>query len=337
MKKRWIVITAAVLIGLFLFISIRHLQPDAVDPEFTCPPETALASERYSSRWYYKSPLKRSRGVALVVHGLNLKPEKMEPIIRQLTRAGIDALNVSLHGHGDNYVRNDRGDPKEARLDSFRTVTYRLWSSEIRRAYLNVLERGRRKNVPIFLVAYSLGGLLGCDLLVSDAEVHFDRMALFAPALNSQSEPYLLKALMPFPNLVIDSLSPESYRSNDGTPMAGYKALFEAFNHFQEHSNAALNVPTIVFMDREDEFISPDKLQEMVSRGNLDRWKVITIRKVRPELVPCAHHLLIDEAVTGKDVWAQIRGSLLAHLLRGDQGEGLVNPSGKAYGADPLP
>jgi alpha-beta hydrolase superfamily lysophospholipase len=311
----WLLITAALLIGLSLFI--LYPRSGNVDPEFTCAPETALASERHSTRWYYKSPLKRRRGVALVIHGLNLKPERMEPIIRQLNRAGIEVLNVSLHGHGDNYVRHGRGrgNQKEARLDSFRTVTYSLWASEVRRAYLKVLDRGRQKNVPIFLVAYSLGGLLGCDLLVSDARVHFDRMALFAPALNAVIEHYLLKALRPFPNLVIDSLSPESYRSNDGTPMAGYKALFEALGHFQERITAILNVPTIVFMDREDEFISYDKLQEMVSRAKLDRWKMMTIRKVQPELVPSAHHLLIDEESVGKDTWGWMRKRILGHLL----------------------
>jgi esterase/lipase len=338
MKKRWIVITVGILISLCLFI--LYLRSDSIDPILQGASETTLASERHATRWYYKSPLKRRRGVALVVHGLNLKPEKMESIIRQLNKAGIDALNVSLHGHGDNYVRQGRGrgSQKEARLDSFRAVTYSLWSSEVRQAYLKVLKRGRQKNVPIFLVAYSLGGLLGCDLLVSDAGVHFDRMALFAPALNAVIEHYLLKALMPFPNLIIDSVSPESYRGNDGTPMAGYKALFEALGHFHERITDALNVPTIVFMDREDEFISYDNLQQMISRAGLDRWKVITIRKSRPELVPCAHHLLIDEAATGKEVWAQIAGLFMAHLLPGDQGQGTARrPRGKAPGTDSLP
>lgn len=314
MKKRWIVITAAILIGLFL---ILYLRSNNIDPTLQYAPETVLASERHSTRWYYKSPLKRRRGVALVVHGLNLNPEKMEPIIRQLNRAGIDALNVSLHGHGDNYVRHGRGrgNQKEARLDSFRTVTYRFWSSEVRRAYLKVLDRGRRKQVPISLVGYSLGGLLGCDLLVSDAGVRFDRMVLFAPALNIMSEPRLLKALMPFPNLIIDSLSPESYRSNDGTPMAGYKALFEALGNFQGHINAALNVPTIVFMDREDEFISHGKLQEMIVSNHLDLWKVSSVQKAPPEDGLYAHHLLIDEESVGKETWVRMRGLILDHLL----------------------
>ena len=44
MKKRWIVITSAGLIGLAIFI--LYPRPDTIDPESTCAPETALASER---------------------------------------------------------------------------------------------------------------------------------------------------------------------------------------------------------------------------------------------------------------------------------------------------
>ncbi len=325
MKIRLIVMAAAGLTSLALFtLYPRH---DNVARQSPCAPETTLASEQHSTRWYYKSPLMRRRGVALVVHGLNLKPEKMEPVIRRLNRAGIDALNVSLHGHGDNYVRHGRGGHKEARLDSFRTATYGLWSSEVRRAYDNVRERGHRTNVPLFLVGYSLGALLGCDLLVSDTGVDFDRMVLFAPALNAMIEQYILKALMPFPNLVIDSLSPESYRSNDGTPMAGYKALFEALHHFQGRRNARLNVSTLVFMDREDEFISHDKLEEMMIGDRLDRWKIVTVQKEPPQAGRYAHHLLIDETAMGSEPWARMIEAVLGHLLPQPKRQGAIRSS----------
>lgn len=315
MKNRWIAILSSVLICAAFFILYQQMSNDRDEQPFRCSPETALASEKYSVRWYHRGLFRRLRGVALVVHGLNLKPEKMETVILQLNRAGIEALNVSLHGHGDNYVHRDREDPKEARLDSFRTATYGLWSSEVRRAYLKVRERGDRGKVPVFLVGYSLGALLGCDLLVSDADVHFDRMVLFAPALNAMIEPYILKALMPFPNIVIDSLSPETYRSNDGTPMAGYKAFFEALDHFQKHIRATLNIPTIVFMDREDEFISSERLQEMIDRNHLDRWRVSAVQKALPEAGLYAHHLLIDEASMGKEAWARMRKMISGHLF----------------------
>jgi alpha-beta hydrolase superfamily lysophospholipase len=335
MKKRWLVITAAVLVGLFL--CALYLWSDNIDSEFKRAPEMGLARERNSLRWYYKSPFKRRRGVALVVHGLNLKPEKMEPIIRQLNRAGIDALNVSLHGHGENYLHQEGRNAKEARLDAFRRVTYPLWSSEVHQAYLQVRERGRGKKARVFLVGYSLGGLLGCDLLVSKPGVRFDRMALLAPALNVAIESYLLRALMPFPNLVIDSVSPARYRSNDGTPVAGYNALFEALDHFQRSANPALDVPTLVLMDREDEFISYEAMRQMIIAQRLGRWEMMTVRKAPDAADLYAHHLLIDEAATGKEAWAQITGSLVAHLLLEDQGQGTAHDQEKASGAALLP
>ena len=111
---------------------------------------------------------------------------------------------------------------------------------------------------------------MGCNLALSHPDVLYDRMVLFAPALNIAVESYLLKALMPFPNIVIDSLSPISYRSNEGTPMAAYKALFEAIQHFESNMNDKLNTPTIIFIDEKDEFISCSILKEMIVRKNLD-------------------------------------------------------------------
>ncbi|MEI7672855.1 MAG: alpha/beta hydrolase, partial [Deltaproteobacteria bacterium] len=165
MKKRWIIVSAFLLIGFtFLFFYQRF---NSAVPRFHDSPKITAESEKKSSRWYRKSPLKRLRGVALVVHGLNLKPERMKPLISLLNQAGIDALNVSLHGHGDNYFHGDGREMQEARLESFRTVTSRLWSAEVHSAYQKAKRRAQQKDVPVFLVGYSLGGLLGCELQVS--------------------------------------------------------------------------------------------------------------------------------------------------------------------------
>lgn len=312
-------------VALFLF----HAPREDADRGFRQTNPAALAGEEIVARWHEKPPFRKRRGVALVLHGLNLKPEKMESLISLLNRAGIDALNVSLRGHGDNYLPKAERSPSEARLDAFRTVTYPLWSSEVRQAYQRVRERGRQKKVDLFLVGYSLGGLLGCDLLASKPGVRFARMVLLAPALNVTIESYLLRALMPFPNLVIDSLSPANYRSNDGTPMAGYKALFEALEHFERHVSPKLNIPTLVLMDPEDEFISHDEMREMIAGKRLDRWKMVTVRKATDLTDPYAHHLLIDEATMGKAAWRDMGNAALNHLVATPTGQPAFHLPGK--------
>jgi alpha-beta hydrolase superfamily lysophospholipase len=327
MNKRWAIAATAAMVGAAFFFF--HEPHEDAGPGFHRPLPSVQAGEETVARWHEKPRFKKRRGVALVLHGLNLKPEKMESLIVLLNRAGIDALNVSLRGHGENYPHQEGRDPKEARLDAFRTVTYPLWSSEVREAYLKVRERGRQKKVNVFLVGYSLGSLLGCDLLVSDPGVRFDRMVLLAPALNVMIESYLLRALMPFPNLVIDSISPASYRSNDGTPMAGYKALFEALDHFQRNSNPTLNVPTLVMMDREDEFISHDAIRGMIADRHLGRWKMVTVEKDPPEAALYAHHLLIDEATMGKTAWREMEDAILNHLVSKQTGRTALHLPGK--------
>jgi esterase/lipase len=190
-----------------------------------------------------------------------------------------------------------------------------LWSEEAYRAYQVVRKKADREKAPVYLVGYSLGALIGCDLLVSRKDVYFDRMILFAPALNVTIKSYLLKALAPFPNLVIDSLSPKSYRSNDGTPMAAYKALFEAIEHFEMNISEKLNVPTVIFIDEKDEMISYPQLKDMINQRNLDQWAIHLVRKDEDVDKGIASHLIIDHTSAGRNMWKQIQVIVHSHVF----------------------
>jgi esterase/lipase len=267
-----------------------------------------------SSQWLKITGTKKIKGVALVVHGLNLKPERMQSIITELNATGIDVLNLSLRGHGNNYLKNNNLSVDDARLESFRTATYDLWLEEMYDAYLKVRKRADNKNVPVFFVGYSIGALMGCDLMLLHPDVFYDRMIFFAPALNVTMESYLLKALMPFPNVIIDSLSPTYYRSNKGTPMAAYKALFEAIDNFNNNVNDKLNKPTLIFIDEKDEFVSCSKLNEMITRWNLDHWQIQIVQKDHNVGEKVSHHLMIDKESVGKQMWKQMKGAIKRHL-----------------------
>jgi alpha-beta hydrolase superfamily lysophospholipase len=312
MKRRAIILTLVLMAILALF-AYQLLHSDR--PPFTSTIiRDLIGKEDQSVRWFNKNRLRKLRGVALVVHGLNLKPEKMGAIIATLNQEGIDVLNLSLHGHGSNYSSPGRKDPDEQRLASFKQVTYEQWFDEVLRAYGTVRQRGEQKNVPVFFVGYSLGGLLGCDLLASRPDVRFDRMVLFAPALNVTNKSFFLKVLAPFPDLVIMSLSPKNYRSNDGTPMAAYQALFQAIEHFESHLPARLNVPTVVFIDEQDESISYPRMQEMIDHQKLDQWIIHKVQKDNGFDAGIPNHLIIDRESTGSHMWEHMQKIMCKHL-----------------------
>ena len=295
-------------------------------------------SENYSMRWYDSRgpdatkgvplgetrggplgktrgvPLVKTKGVALVIHGLNLLPSKMEPIINILTDSGIDALNLSLRGHGHNYDRHAHNDPARARLAAFKSVSYELWKAEICAAYTVARSHSAKKDVPIFLIGFSMGGLMGADLLASRPDIQFDKMVLFAPAIKMHGRNNLIRVLSPFPRLTIPSYTLASYQSNSGTPMAGYNALFDSLKNFSDRAGPRVNVPTLVFIDQKDEMVSFNRLKQMVQDENLDQWRFYIVHKESTEEPAKVHHLIIDEPSTGEEVWKDMMQAMVSHL-----------------------
>lgn len=273
-----------------------------------------LQSRTAAQQWFYASPRHTLRGVCLVIHGLNTNPDKMHDIIEILNGQGIDVLNLSLHGHGNNYRRRPGTTAVEDRLASFKNVSFLLWLQETHDAYLKVLVRAHRHGVPVYFVGYSLGGLLGCTLMLSHPHVHFHRMLLFAPAIAIQQTRYLLTPLAPFTGFVIDSFSPVAYRSNSGTPIGAYNALFEALRCFERGVDERINVPTIVFVDMQDEFIDYEGLQLLLREKNLDKWLMVPVHKDKDVADTMPHHIIIDRQSVGTQAWETIITTIKAHL-----------------------
>jgi len=274
------------------------------------------ASADKSTRWFQGKSKQGARGVALVIHGLNLRPDRMQPLIEQLTESGIDVLNLSLSGHGDNFASRDGGDSSKDRLESFKAVSYEQWISEACAAYRLARTKSHQRKVPLSLVGFSLGGLIGVDLFATFPGVRFETMALFAPALKIHSRSYILRVLSPFPGLTLPSFSPEGYRANNKTPIAAYNALFKAIDHLEKNASPKINVPTVIFVDEQDEFVSFRRLRTWVEDEKLDLWKFFMLRQEASAKAVNIHHLIIDEPSTGKKVWKQMTGALVGHLLQ---------------------
>lgn len=272
-------------------------------------------SDISSTRWYKRKNPSERNGAALVIHGLNGRPEKMESIIAELTACGIDCLNLSLRGHGQNYFPLEKTDRAGARMEAFKSVSYPLWKNEAHQAYQLVKKRSILDGTPLFFVGFSMGGLLGVDLFASNTKVQFDKMVLFAPALKMRKRNNLLKIFSPFPSLVIPSMASKSYLANSGTPMAAYNALFEMHDHLKNNPNPKINVATLVFIDKQDELVSFSGLQEMVRNQNLDQWQIHPVKKDRNVTEIKMHHLIIDQASVGQQMWQAMTESTIMHLI----------------------
>ena len=240
----------------------------------------------------------------------------MGPIINNLTRSGVEVLGVSLRGHGDNYAHQDDVDGDTARLESFKNVSYPLWVNEAYLAYLQAQKKAQQQNIPVFLTAFSIGGLIGLDLFASRADVKFDKIVLFAPAISLRATIYLERAVSPFPRLVIPSLADDAYLANiKGTPVAAYNALFEALYHFENNAGPKLNVPTLIFIDEQDEFIPLGGLKKLVEKHHLHQWEIYIVQREEEMGTGTFHHHIIDASSTGQEVWRNMMTATTKHLL----------------------
>lgn len=271
-----------------------------------------LPADDASIYWHHAADPNKINGVALVIHGLNLRPDRMEPIIALLTDSGIDVLNLSLRGHGPNHCHE--ADIDNARLEAFKTVSYKLWIDETYRAYQHARKRSDQKKTPLFFIGFSLGGLMEAELPLTYPDVAFDRMVLLAPALSMHAINYITKLLSPFPRLVIPSVASKHYRANSGVPMAAYNALFEAVEHFNTNAGPKINIPTLILVDPRDELISYKGLKRLAENKQLDQWKFHDIRKDEG-IKNVLHHLIVDEASVGKDMWNEMKTAIINHLL----------------------
>ena len=239
----------------------------------------------------------------------------MKPIIALLTHSCIDVLNLSLRGHGKNYAQMAGVDGSKARLETFKTVSYESWIKETYLAYGLAGKRSREKQVPLFLIGFSLGGLMGATLLASYSDVYFNRMVLLAPAIYIHKIYFFAKLLSPFPRLVIPSLLMGSYCSNRGTPMAAYNALFEGIEHFNKNMAQKLNVPTVIFIDKKDELVSYRRLKCIIRNRRLHQWKLHPVKRYTKGTKEKMKHLIIDESSIGKEAWNEMRKHIINHLL----------------------
>ncbi|WP_339859944.1 alpha/beta hydrolase [Pseudohongiella acticola] len=256
--------------------------------------------------------------IVALVHGLNLAPAAMQDIRKLLFDAGMDVLSVSLTGHAN--ALND-----DARLIQFQDATFAGWQADISQGVQAAAQRAESLQRPLYVVGFSLGGLLSADYLVQNSlqtdraeVVDVERLVLLAPAISLKWSSYLLYPLQVFPDIYLPSVAPRIYRANDYAPVSAYLALYEGVNNFNElaeqtANRQALNIPALVFMHPRDELVSSGGVRDFIAERQLSEWQYIEVEKSEGA-ADVLNHLIIGPHSLGGDAWQSVSGQILDFL-----------------------
>ena len=268
--------------------------------------QALLDSDTYTYEWLL---VDEPHAVAVLVHGLNLQPDAMDDIAAALLDANINVLSVSLSGHADEL-------DAQGRLVQFREADFSVWQGEVRRAVREANQAAVDQSLPLYVVGFSLGGLLAADYQAHFAEQDGagpQKMVLFAPAISLRWSSYLLYPLQPFPDVVLPSTSPDEYRANDFAPVSAYLALYRGIEAFNASITDTLNMPVLLFMHSRDELVSDNGIREFINTHQLSQWQYVDVEKSE-DAASVLNHLIIGPHSLGQEAWQNVRQTMLEFL-----------------------
>jgi esterase/lipase len=260
---------------------------------------------------YWETAALNPRGIVIVVHGLNVKPSKMGTpsaegtLVKLLLDSGYHVYRVTLTGHGGS-------------VEDMKNVTQSDWIHDAYFHYCYAKTIAENEQLPLYLLGFSLGALVYEVLMNEKTEipVQFEKTTLFSPAIAIKSTAKTILWLQPFTSdrSIIRSVSPKEYQAQMGASMAAYKAVFNMEELLCSAYFRDCNVNTIIFIDKNDEFIALKTLYKRIDQYNLTNWRICEVTNVGAVIQPQYHHLLIDNKCVSGPTWQYISETILNFL-----------------------
>jgi predicted membrane-bound dolichyl-phosphate-mannose-protein mannosyltransferase len=82
--------------------------------------------------------------------------------------------------------------------------------------------------------------------------------------------------------------------------------MFRIMKELRESALRGVDLPTLVFLNPEDEIVNHRLLIQWIDESRLSRWRVAFVRDLRPSISPSYHHLMIDQASMGAEAWTEL-------------------------------
>ncbi len=316
----------------------RWILFDSRCPLAPTPTGAAVLPYAMQPRFAVQHPAGAARAVILVVHGLNLRPERMQPICELLLERQAIVVRMALRGHRGLYER----------LESVRR---RDWLDDFAAAFDTLAEEAGRSTgegpkrspgtdpvghqrtgtsvspLPIGVLGQSLGALAFCDYhsaaaatgsgAAEDSDIeaiaagHGAREALLlSPAIGLRPRVHILRPLIALHRrLPIPSASDPTDRLYDRLPAGAYRALFATYAAFRHSLRAApLRLPCRIVVNEGDELVSTRGISRLIETGALSAAGLVVL--ARGAGARGAHHLAVDPDTMGGENWERFRGEV---------------------------
>ncbi|WP_372652690.1 serine aminopeptidase domain-containing protein [Halobacteriovorax sp.] len=231
-----------------------------------------------------------TKGIVLIVHGLNLSPEKMETLGNYYKSQSLSPLYVKLTGHTENskwdQVNKDR------------------WIKDfylpLCQAYLN----SKELKVPMYALGYSLGAVV-IQNSIEKFNAPFKSVTYIAPAFKTRWYTSFINILfkvgfefsLPSGNFV-------EYRAKPNTGLKAYKAMYEIEKQLEYKDS----ISKLILMDKRDELIDFYSTQTLCENSKNCKFVEISSRPTRNE--KSIYHLAIDPATLGQKAWKKLTSKI---------------------------
>ncbi len=237
----------------------------------------------------------------------------MNDIVKTLTASGALVLRLSLAGH-----RGSKGEQLHVNLEQW-ISSYEL-AIKLLIKKKKALERKNKLTYPLYSFSYSLGSLIHLNTLTKWDKKIFNHSVMLAPAAWIKWYSYWTKIFFFLPDYIsIPSANHPHYRSQRGTSLASYRALYQGvdkWQKFQEGKSLKSIAPLTIIIDPEDELVSIDKIKKFLIDHPEIKTKIIEVKDAQAMIKPSFHHLIIDKKSVGERQWALIQEEIISTLKK---------------------
>ncbi|MCA9507848.1 MAG: alpha/beta fold hydrolase [Myxococcales bacterium] len=259
-----------------------------------------------NSLWIDEPTDQNVQAVVILLHGLNLKPAKMDDWAHLLQNHGALVVRFALFGHS-------------GEKDHMSQVDENIWRQQFHNAMLEAQSQAQHHKVPIYFLGFSLGALVGLEWLAQQEKApspSISKMVLIAPAI---ATPWYSKAAVSFMSwfgrtLTMPSRSPKEYRANPGTSVAAYQALFALKNSLEKTQFKNTNIPTLLMIDKHDELVPSKSIKKIINSKRLSKWILDTVDNHFAYDNYGFRHLMVDENAVGKTLWEELEKKVTNHF-----------------------